>query len=590
MVCVYSRKTIIFFITEKGKKIADTLKSFFPSFLIKKFNKNILENIWDKYEQFIFIMATGIVVRSISSLIKNKWSDPAVIVIDESAKYVISLLSGHIGGANKFAKEIATILGSTPIITTATDINNLTSIELWAKEKGLIIENPSQLPEITRRYLSKGGLRVYTEISIDLPEEFIKVPKVSYADIVITTKEKIQVCDCRVKTQLYLRPKNLFIGLGCNSNTPFEEIEYAITKTFKNHNLSLLSIACVSTLKQKSDEVGIKEFVKRYKLPLKSFSKEELNKVNNISVSKAAIKSVGVKAVAEPAAILSSCGGKLIIPKQKIGNVTIAVAYSTKNFFKKGKLFIVGIGPGGIEYIAPKALRALRESEVIVGYNTYIELIKEIIDDKEVYTTGMTKEIERAVKALELSYQGKKVSIISGGDPGIYAIAGAVFEIIKRIFKDNELPFDIEVIPGITGFSASAALVGAPLIHDFACISLSDRLTPWEKIEQRLHFAAKSDFVIVLQNPKSKQRQHHIILAKEIILKYRKPTTPVGIIISATRKDEKIIITDLYNLPVHEIDMHTTVIIGNSCTSIWKNFIITPRGYKKFDTNYFFNI
>ncbi|TAL22138.1 MAG: precorrin-3B C(17)-methyltransferase [Nitrospirae bacterium] len=244
------------------------------------------------------------------------------------------------------------------------------------------------------------------------------------------------------------------------------------------------------------------------------------------------------------------------------------------------KLYIVGTGPGSIEHITPYAQKAIRNSDVIVGYGTYLELIKELIDDKRVVSTGMTQEIDRCKKAVELALSGKTVSVISGGDPGIYAMAGLVFETLKS-HQPSAISHQllVEVIPGISALNASAARLGAPLMHDFAAISLSDRLTPWDLIEKRLDAAASADFVIVLYNPKSKGRQEHISRAQEIILKHRSPETPVGIVKAAMRENENVTITILKDMLNCDIDMQTTVIIGNSKTFRWNNWMITPRGY-----------
>jgi len=245
----------------------------------------------------------------------------------------------------------------------------------------------------------------------------------------------------------------------------------------------------------------------------------------------------------------------------------------------KGRLFIVGIGPGGRDHITPAALGAITNSEVIVGYTMYIDLIREIIGDKEVVTTGMTKEVERCRKALETASSGRTVALICSGDPGIYAMAGLVFELaMNRSSAGGRVP-DIEVIPGIPALSASASRLGAPLMHDFATISLSDRLTPWEKIERRLHAAAGADFVIVIYNPRSMGRKDHLERAVGIIAGYRRADTPVGIVKAATREAERIIVTTLGSVPFEEVDMQSTVIVGNSRTFIWDGRMVTPRGY-----------
>jgi precorrin-3B C17-methyltransferase len=251
-----------------------------------------------------------------------------------------------------------------------------------------------------------------------------------------------------------------------------------------------------------------------------------------------------------------------------------------------GKIFIVGTGPGSLDHITPAAEEAIRKSDAIVGYGTYLNLISELLRDKKVVSTGMTQEVDRCRKAVQLAMGDKTVSVISGGDPGVYAMAGLVFELLraeegKR--ADYALPA-VEVVPGISALNASASRLGAPLMHDFACVSLSDRLTPWSVIERRLDSAAAADFVIVLYNPRSKGRAGHMSRAREIILKYRQPSTAVGIVKGAMREHENVIVTDLKNMQDSDIDMQTTVIIGNSKTFVWNHLMITPRGYEnKFD-------
>jgi len=211
---------------------------------------------------------------------------------------------------------------------------------------------------------------------------------------------------------------------------------------------------------------------------------------------------------------------------------------------------------------------------VVVGYKTYLDLIAELLDGQEVMASSMMKEVDRCRQALELAVN-KDVALVCGGDPGIYAMAGLVFELARKM----ETPPEIEVIPGIAAVNACAARLGAPLMHDFAVISLSDLLTPWELIEKRLTAAAAADFVIAIYNPRSKKRDWQLPRAREIILTHRSPETPVGIVTAATRREEKIIVTTLGEMPITEVGMQSTLIVGNSRTLIWDNRIITPRGY-----------
>ncbi|CAG0989142.1 precorrin-3B C17-methyltransferase [Methanosarcinales archaeon] len=242
-----------------------------------------------------------------------------------------------------------------------------------------------------------------------------------------------------------------------------------------------------------------------------------------------------------------------------------------------GKLYIVGIGPGGIGHLTKKAQSALLESEYIIGNGTYLDQIALIIKDQKIIRSGMGGEVERARSAVELG-KSHIVSIISGGDANVYGMAGLVLEVVQ-----NTEEIEIEVIPGVTALTAAASLLGAPLVNDFAVISLSDLLTPIEMIKRRLNSAAEADFVIAIYNPKSRNRKENFAWAIEIIRKYRNENTPVGIVKSATRSGETVLATTLGRIMKYNdmIDMSTIVLIGNSESRLWKNRIITPRGYQR---------
>ncbi len=241
----------------------------------------------------------------------------------------------------------------------------------------------------------------------------------------------------------------------------------------------------------------------------------------------------------------------------------------------KGKIFVVGIGPGDYEYLTFRAKSSLENSEVIIGYSNYIKLIKSLFPEKEYISSGMTKEIERCNQCIDYAKEGKVVSLISSGDPGIYGMAGILLELIT---KTKEYIY-VEVVPGVTSYLVAASLLGSPITEDHVVISLSDLLIPWDIIENRIHCAGKGDFVICTYNPKSKGRIEQISKMRDILLLYRSPNTPVGIVKNAMRDGQKIIITDIDQMLKHEIDMNTLVIIGNSRTYVKNNFMITPRGY-----------
>ncbi len=250
---------------------------------------------------------------------------------------------------------------------------------------------------------------------------------------------------------------------------------------------------------------------------------------------------------------------------------------------KGGTLNLVGFGPGAEEHLTPVAKKAIERSDVVIGYRTYIDLVRHLVNGKTVVETGMTEEIDRATQAVELAYQGHEVALVSSGDVGIYGMAGLAFEVLgEKGWTGSEI--EVRVLPGITALSACASLLGAPLMHDFASISLSDLLTPWEVIRKRLVAAASADFVVALYNPRSSKRVRQVEEAREILLANRPKETPVGIVKSAMRDGETVVITTLDQMLEHPIGMLTTILVGNSQTRLLAGRMVTPRGYRnKYD-------
>ena len=242
----------------------------------------------------------------------------------------------------------------------------------------------------------------------------------------------------------------------------------------------------------------------------------------------------------------------------------------------KGKIFVVGTGPGFEEYLSLRAIEVLKQCDVVVGYKTYIALIEKLIEGKEVVSSGMRREVERCAMVLEIAESGKNVCLISSGDSGVYGMAGVVLEMVDKAQNGIE----VEIVPGITSALSSASLAGAPLMNDFAVVSLSDLMTPWEIIEKRTEKAAEGDFVICVYNPKSKERVEQIRIFTDIVLRHRSPQTPVAIVRNAMRDEAAVTHTTLAEMLDHTIDMTTTLIIGNSQTYYSNGKMITPRGYK----------
>ncbi len=243
-----------------------------------------------------------------------------------------------------------------------------------------------------------------------------------------------------------------------------------------------------------------------------------------------------------------------------------------------GEITVVGFGPGNLLDMTGRARQAIEEAEIVAGYHTYIDLIESLLDGKEVIGTGMMQEIDRCRMAVERASEGKKVVVVSSGDSGVYGMAGLVLELVLQKPEEQRPRYD--VIAGVSAVNAAASVLGAPLMHDFAVISLSNLLTPWELIKKRVEMAAEGDFVIALYNPKSHKRTQNIEEVREILLRHRPASTPVGIVTGASRDSENKVISTLEDFTKEEINMFSLVIIGNSHTYVKEGYMITPRGYE----------
>ena len=568
-----------------------------------------LATIWPKNRAFIFCLATGAVIRLIAPLLKDKASDPAIIVIDPLGNYVISLCSGHQGGADRLTQLIAHELNATPIITSASHSLNLPGIDIlglpfgWRKGSGdWTGVSHAIASQKTVQVIQEAGSQLWKD---NLPQNhpfYFGFPEIDEtiepaARIWISpTQRKFAETSTFPKVQWY--PRVLWVGLGCIRGTSQEFITSAIEKVCQKYHLATEAITGIATIDIKADEVGIIEYCQEKQYPLLTYSADVLNTIKVPHPSEVVKKEVGTGSVAEAAAIYGAnywfnYGGNrekieleksLLVPKQVIKSdneaVTIAIAQSELEYTgREGKIYLVGMGPGSLDQITPAAKTAINEADAIIGYSLYLDLIKPLRRSGQIVESlPITKEKERAQRAIELAHWGLSVAVISSGDCGIYGMAGLVLEALKNCNWDGKNP-SIEVFPGITALQAAAARVGTPLMHDFCAISLSDLLTPWDVIKKRLTAAAMGDFVTALYNPRSQTRQTQIIEAQTTFLQYRNGNTPVALVRCAYRQDESIILTNLSEMLNHKIDMLTTVLIGNSSTFFHQNWMITPRGY-----------
>ena len=552
-----------------------------------------LTTIWEKYRALVFYLATGAVIRLIAPLLKGKDSDPAVIVIDRAGKFVVSLCSGHQGGADLLAKLIAYQIGATPIITGASSSLELPAIDIlghpyeWGKGSG-------DWTGVMAAMARKERVKVIQEAGNSLWQQQHLAKNIFDFDALTLDKACIWISERKRDftqselPQVQWHPRVLWIGIGCERGTSKTAIEEAIIATCTKYHLAQDAIAGIATIDIKGDEVGILELCDSGNLPLKTFTAEKLQSITVPTPSEIVRKEVGTSSVAEAAAIcaVEKDLDSLIVPKQvfkeqgKPGGVTVAIAKADREYIgRTGKLYLIGIGPGSLEQITPAAKVAITEADVVIGYSLYLDLIKPLFRPEQIIESfPITQEKQRGERAIELAEWGLTVAMVSSGDCGIYGMAGLVLEQLKVNHWDGKNP-QVQVLPGISALQAAASRVGAPLMHDFCAISLSDLLTPWSVIKKRLEAAAMADFVTTLYNPRSQKRTQQIITAQKIFLQYRNKATPVAIVRSVYREEEQITITTLEKMLDHAIDMLTTVIIGNSNTCNYQDWIITPRGY-----------
>ena len=565
--------------------------------------KSHLANLWQYHRAFIFCLATGAVVRLIAPLLQNKSIDPAVVVVDESGKFSISLCSGHQGGGDNLARLIATqIPDCLPIIMGSANNLDLPGIDIlgvpfgWNRGEG-------DWTGVSAVAACGGKIQVIQEVGSKLwqnhlpdshPFDFDESNN-SQGQIFITASSPLIPLPLSSSSlpSVYWHPKVLWVGIGCERGVSQKLISTAITEIFKQSSLSEAAIAGIATIDLKCDEVGLLEFCQHRNLLLLTYSAEVLQTVAVPNPSNAVESEVGTPSVAEAAALLAQKQdreeGHLIVPKQifrlsgELGAVTVAVAQGKQEYIgSNGKILLVGMGPGSLLQMTPAARGAISVVDVVIGYGLYIDLITPILRPGQIIETlPISHERERANRAIELAEWGLNIAVVSSGDCGIYGMGGLVLEELKNRGWDGKVP-EIQVFPGLTALQAAAARVGTPLMHDFCAISLSDLLTPWELIEKRLEAAALGDFVVALYNPRSQNRTQQLIIARDIFLKYRNRNTPVALVKSAYREDEQIILTTIEKLLPSSVNMLTTLLIGNQSTYMYENWMITPRGYSGF--------
>lgn len=531
----------------------------------------------------IALCAAGIIIRALAPLLGDKTTEPPVLAVSEDGNSVIPLLGGH-RGANDLARKLAQGLDAHAAVTTAGDL-------VLGLAQGLALDDPppgwrikeiAGVKTVAATLISGGAVR----LTGDAPW-LASLPQDDKAPHAITVSHRLIAAG-----DLVYRAPRLALGVGTERGASCAALIAHAEFVLAQHGLAKEAVALVASIDLKADEAAVHDLARHLGVPARFFSAERLNQEADrlANPSEIVLREVGCPGVSEGAALAAvGRAGDLLVPKIKGDRVTCAVGLSPVDLDPptigkaRGKLFIVGIGPGDVGSRTADVSAALRAVDEAVGYGLYLDLVEDLIAGKPRHATDLGAETARARRALELAAEGKSIALVCSGDAGIYALATLVFELMDREQRPEWRRLEITVLPGVSAMQTAAARLGAPLGHDFCAISLSDLLTPWEVIEKRLRAAAAGDFVIAFYNPRSDRRGWQLGKALEILREARPPATPVALARNLGRPGEQVTVSDLASVQPEQVDMLTLVMVGAADSRrldlvdgarIW-----TPRGY-----------
>ncbi|AUJ62895.1 precorrin-3B C(17)-methyltransferase [Aestuarium zhoushanense] len=528
----------------------------------------------------IGVCASGILIRAVAPLLSDKRNEPPVLSVSDDGSVVIPLLGGH-RGANRLAQEIATVLEAKAAVTTAGDV--AIGVALDAPPAGYRLANPLDAKDAMAAILAGEGISLTGENIFDLEANGGAV------NLVVSEAP----VEGNAKTLVY-HPQTYVVGVGCARNADTEELWSLVTTTLQNAGIAQGAVACVATIDLKGDEPAMNTVAKRLGVPLRLFTAEQLEAQKVANPSEVVFAEVGCHGVSEGAALAAS-DGKLVVEKTKTANTTCAIARADAPITEmkgrsRGRLSVVGIGPGQATWRTPEVSKLVAEADELVGYGLYIDLLGPLAHGKIRSDFPLGGEEDRCRYALERAGEGRNVALVCSGDAGIYAMGALTFELLDRSpealgVSDAARRVDVVCSPGVSALQGAAARAGAPLGHDFCTISLSDLLTPRNDIMRRLHAAAEGDFVIAFYNPVSKTRRTLLAEARDILLQHRPADTPVMLASSLGRPEEYVRYRRLADLEVDEVDMLTVVLVGSSNSRLAQlgegPRMFTPRGYAR---------
>ncbi|WP_330467005.1 precorrin-3B C(17)-methyltransferase [Micromonospora zamorensis] len=557
--------------TAAGRRHADTLATAWPHARLVEGESaaDALRGAWAECDAVVAFLATGAVVRIVAPLLTDKRSDPAVVVVDEAARHAVALLGGHAGGGNDLAEQVGAVLDARPVITTATDAVDLPGLDTlgWPVQ--------GAVAAVSRAILDGEPVRLVADADWPLPA---LPPNVQTTDEdAVDGGYRLLVTDRVVpldERTAVLRPPSLVAGVGASRGVPAAEVGELLHRVLAEAGLDPASLRCLASADVKADEAGILSTADTLGVPLVTWPATRLATVDVPHPSEVVRAAVGTPSVSEAAALLGPAGrpddATLLVGKTATAMATVAVARHAP----RGRLAVVGLGPGAADLRTPRAVAELRRAAVVVGLDQYLDQVRDVLrPGTRVLSSGLGAEEERARAAVAEAVAGRAVALVGSGDAGVYAMASPALE-----YADERI--DVVGVPGVTAALAAGALLGAPLGHDHAYVSLSDLHTPWEVIERRVTAAAEGDFVTVFYNPRSRARDWQLGKALGILAAHRPPDTPVGVVRNASRPGERVHLATLTTVDPTAVDMYSVVVVGNSDTRLVAGRMVTPRGYR----------
>jgi cobalt-precorrin 5A hydrolase / precorrin-3B C17-methyltransferase len=517
----------------------------------------------------VCFLAVGATVRLLAPLLASKHEDPGVVCVDEALRFAVPVLGAHQGGGNELARRVAATLGAEPVITTASDATGGAGLDEFGADLGFAIEPGSDLAAVGTAILSGDRVTFTADQEWPLPPLPPSVVRTDRPEpgvpAIVVTDQKTEITE-RVATY---RPPSLRVGVGTTKGAPAEEIGDLIDGTLAELGLSARSVRYLATAEVKADEPGLLTAAAERGWPVVTFPASRLAAVPVPNPSEVVRRAVGTPSVAEAAALIEP-GSELLAGKRASAHATVAVARARP----RGRLAVIGIGPGARDLMTPRAMAELRRAAVAVGLDAYLEQVADLLrPGTTVLASGLGAEQERAAEAVAQARAGRAVALIGSGDAGVYAMGSPALEM-----ADDTI--DVTVVPGVTAALAAAAVLGAPLGHDHVMISLSDLHTAWPVIERRITAAAEGDLVTCFYNPASGKRDWQLRRALELLAAHRPPGTPVGLVRDASRPGQAASLSTLAEFDLRAADMHTLVVVGSSRTKVQAGRMVTPRDYR----------